>query len=445
MMKYLSFICIVALLGFTNLDNNSNTNADDKNEGSSTAELLDKISKRAEEIEEEVIALRRHYHENPELSNREFETAKHIASELKKLGLKPDVGMAHTGVIAVLDSGKPGPIIGLRADIDALPVVERVDLPFKSTVKTTFLGEDVGVMHACGHDTHIAMLLGVAKILTEMKSDLKGKIVFVFQPAEEGAPPGEEGGAELMVKEGIFEKYGIEVFFGQHISAKTPAGQINYKAGGAMAASDRFVITVKGKQTHGSRPWGGVDPVTAATQIVQGLNNIVSRQTELTKEAAVISVGKITGGVRSNIIPEEVELIGTIRTLDTEMQKIIHEKIRTTATKIAESSGATAEVDIQIGYPVTFNNVALTEQMVPSLKKAAGDENVFSVDARTGAEDFSFFAQKVPAFYFFTGGAAPDREAFPHHTPDFYIDESGMLTGVKAMAFVAVDFMNAAK
>ncbi len=440
MIKYFSLFCLVALVGLTSTNL---INTDDEN-GSATSELLDRISKRAHEIEEEVIALRRHYHQNPELSNREFETAKHIAAELTKLGLKPDVGMAHTGVIAVLDSGKPGPVIGLRADIDALPVVERVDVPFKSTVTTTFLGEDVGVMHACGHDTHIAMLLGVAKILTEMKDDLNGKVVFVFQPAEEGAPPGEEGGAELMVKEGIFEKYGIEVFFGQHISSKTPAGQINYKAGGAMAASDRFVIKVKGKQTHGSRPWGGVDPVTAATQIVQGLNNIISRQTELTKEAAVISVGKISGGVRSNIIPEEVELVGTIRTLDTEMQKIIHEKVKKTAMSIAESSGATAEVDIQIGYPVTYNDVPLTNQMVPSLMKAAGEENVHSVDARTGAEDFSFFAQRVPAFYFFTGGAAPDREAFPHHTPDFYIHEPGMLTGVKAMAFVAVDYMKSA-
>lgn len=440
MLKYFSLFCFAGLLSFAGIGDTQN---DDK-DANATAELHEQISKRAQEIEQEVIALRRHYHEHPELSNREFETAKHIAEELKKLGLKPDVGIAHTGVVAVLDSGKPGPIIGLRADIDALPVTERVDVPFKSTVKTTFLGEDVGVMHACGHDTHIAMLLGVAKILTEMKSQLKGKVVFVFQPAEEGAPPGEEGGAELMIKEGLFEKYGIEVFFGQHISSTTPAGHINWKAGGAMAAVDRLVIKVKGKQTHGSRPWGGVDPITASSQIIQGLNNIISRQTELTKEAAVISIGKISGGVRSNIIPEEVELIGTIRTLDVDMQKLIHEKIRTTATSIAESSGATAEVDIQILYPITFNDIELTEKMVPTLVKAAGADNVHNVDARTGAEDFSFFAKEVPAFYFFTGGADPDREAYPHHTPDFYIDESGMLTGVKAMAFLTVDYMNGA-
>ncbi len=412
---------------------------------SSSGSIHDMINAKADAIEQEVIALRRHYHENPELSNREFETSKHIAAELRKLGLPVDEGMAHTGVVAVLDSGKPGPTIGLRADIDALPVVERADLPFKSTKKTTYLGNDVGVMHACGHDTHIAMLLGSAKILTGMKDQLTGKIVFVFQPAEEGPPPGEEGGAKLMVAEGIFEKYGIDVFFGQHISSGIPAGHITYKVGGTMAAADRFVIKVKGKQTHGSRPWGGVDPITAAAQIIQGLNNIVSRQTELTKEAAVISVGVINGGVRNNIIPEEVELIGTIRTLDVDMQKMIHEKIELTATSIAASSGAVAEVDIQIGVPVTYNDIELTKQMVPSLMKVAGEENVHNVPAVTGAEDFSFFANRVPSLFFFTGGKAPGSEAFPHHTPDFYIDESGLLTGVKAITTVAVDYMISAR
>jgi len=277
-----------------------------------------------------------------------------------------------------------------------------------------------------------------------MKDQLKGKIVFVFQPAEEGAPPGEKGGAKLMVEEGIFEKYGIDVFFGQHISSGIPAGHLTYKIGGTMAAADRFVIKVKGKQTHGSRPWGGVDPITAAAQIIQGLNNIVSRQTELTKEAAVISVGVINGGVRNNIIPEEVELIGTIRTLDVDMQKMIHEKIKLTATSIAQSSGATAEVDIQIGVPVTYNDIELTKQMVPTLMQVAGEANVHNVPAVTGAEDFSFFANRVPSLFFFTGGKAPDKAAFPHHTPDFYIDESGMLTGVKAITTLAVDYMMSA-
>jgi amidohydrolase len=411
----------------------------------SQSALHQNIDKKAKEIENEVIELRRHYHQYPELSNREFKTAEHIADQLQKLGLKVETGIAITGVVGLLDTGKPGPTIGLRADIDGLPVVERTPVPFASKEKSTFLGEEVGIMHACGHDTHIAMLLGVAKILTQMKNELTGKIVFVFQPAEEGAPPGEEGGAALMVKEGLIEKYGIDVFFGQHISSQVTAGHITYKLGGTMAAADQFVIKVKGKQTHGSQPWGGVDPITAAAQIIQGLNNIVSRQTELTKEAAVISVGKIKGGFRSNIIPEEVEMIGTIRTLDVEMQKIIHEKIRKTATAIAESSGAIAEVDIQIGYPVTFNDIELTKKMIPSLMNAAGEENVHNVPAVTGAEDFSFFAQKVPGLYFFTGGKDPEKVAYPHHTPDFYIDERGLITGVKAMAYLAVDYMNTIK
>jgi len=402
------------------------------------------IQKKAEMVEDEVIQLRRHYHQYPELSNREFKTAEHIAKELNKLGLKVETGVAITGVVGLLDTGKPGPTIGLRADIDGLPVVERADIPFASKEKTEFLGEEVGIMHACGHDTHIAMLLGAAKVLTGMKDELVGKVVFVFQPAEEGAPPGEEGGAKLMVKEGLIEKYGIDVFFGQHISSGTPYGNITYKLGGIMAAANRFVIKVKGKQTHGSRPWGGVDPITAAAQIIQGLNNIISRQTELTKEAAVISIGKIKGGFRSNIIPEEVEMIGTIRTLDTDMRNIIFEKIKKTATAIAESSGAVAEVDINEGYPVTFNNIELTRQMIPSLYKAAGEDNVHIIPAVTGAEDFSFFANEVPSLYFFTGGQNPEEEAFPHHTPDFKLDERGMITGVKALLHLTLDYMHAA-
>ncbi len=403
--------------------------------------IHERIDKRAKEIEKEVIDLRRHYHQYPELSNREFKTAEHIAKELEKLGLKVETGIAITGVVGLLDTGKPGPTIALRADIDGLPVVERAAIPFASKEKSEFLGEEVGIMHACGHDTHIAMQLGAAKILTEMKDELTGKIVFVFQPAEEGAPPGEEGGAELMIKEGLIEKYGIDVFFGQHISSATPVGHLTYKLGGIMAAANRFVIKVKGKQTHGSRPWGGVDPITAAAQIIQGLNNIISRQTELTKEAAVISIGKIKGGLRSNIIPEEVEMIGTIRTLDDDMRETIFEKIKKTATAIAESSGAVAEVDINKGYPVTFNNIELTRKMVPSLFAAAGEDNVHVIPAVTGAEDFSFFANEVPSIYWFTGGWNTEEEAFPHHTPDFKLDERGMITGVKAMAYIAVDYL----
>lgn len=410
------------------------------------SDLTATADQKATKVESQVIDWRRHFHQNPELSNREFETAKKIAEILNDLGLKVDTGIAKTGVIGVLETGRPGPTIGLRADIDGLPVVERADLAFKSTKKTTYLGKDVGVMHACGHDTHIAMLLGTAKVLTDMKDELSGKIVFVFQPAEEGAPPGEEGGAKLMIKEGIIDTYGIEVFFGQHISSGLDAGKIMYKVGGMMAAADRFTIKVKGKQTHGSRPWSGVDPIVTSAQIIMGLQTIVSRQTELTKEAAVITVGMINGGVRNNIIPEEVEMVGTIRTLDTEMQEMIHEKIRKTATLIAEAQGATAEVDIQIGYPVTFNNPELTAQMLPSLFTAAGEDNVFVTAAITGAEDFSFFAQEVPGLYYFVGGKDPAADgSYPHHTPDFYIDESGLVTGVKALCHLTLDYMTGAK
>lgn len=416
------------------------------NEAHTQSPLIATADAKATAIEKEVIEWRRHFHEFPELSNREFNTGKKIAEILNGLGLKVDTGIAKTGVIGVLDTGRPGPTIGLRADIDALPVVERVDLPFKSIAKSEYLGNEVGVMHACGHDTHIAMLLGAAKILTSMKDQLTGKFVFVFQPAEEGAPPGEEGGAKLMVKEGIIETYGIDVFFGQHIGSGLETGKINYKVGGMLAASDRFTIKVKGKQTHGSRPWGGVDPIVTSAQIIMGLQTIVSRQTELTKEAAVITVGVINGGVRNNIIPEEVEMIGTIRTLDTEMQEIIHEKIRKTATLIAESQGATAEVDIQIGYPVTYNDPELTKKMIGSLFDAVGEDNVRIIPAITGAEDFSFFAKKVPSLFWFVGGKTPgETEAFPHHTPDFFIDESGLITGVKAFCHVAIDYMSASE
>ncbi|WP_235298481.1 amidohydrolase [Portibacter marinus] len=408
-----------------------------------TAQDNEKVNQLAEKYNNEVIELRRHFHQYPELSNREFKTAERIAEELRKLGLKPDTGIAKTGVVAVLEGGKPGPTIGLRADIDALPVTERTPIAFASKEKSEYLGNEVGVMHACGHDTHIAMLLGTAKVLTEMKDEIRGKIVFVFQPAEEGAPPGEEGGAKLMVKEGLIEKYGIEVMFGQHISSGVPVGQLDYKPAGILAAADRFVIKVNGKQTHGSRPWSGVDPIVTAAQIIIGLQTIVSRQVDLTKEAAVISVGKITGGVRNNIIPEQVELVGTIRTLDTDMQDKIHEKIKSTAEHIAASQGATVEVEISKGPPVTFNDRELTQKMLPTLFRSAGEENVRVIPAITGAEDFAFYAQKVPSLFYFVGGRPLDvgeDEAFPHHTPDFFIDESGLILGVKTLTNLALDY-----
>lgn len=406
--------------------------------------MAEKVAGKAQQIEDKVIEWRRHIHQNPELSNREFETAKYIQSHLEALGLEVKTGIAKTGLVGILKTGKPGPVVGLRADMDALPVTERVDVPFRSEVKTTYLGSEVGVMHACGHDTHVAMLMGAAEILSGMKDQLKGTVVFVFQPAEEGAPPGEEGGAKLMVKEGLLEDLGIEAMFGIHINSQTEVGQIRYKPNGFLAAANRFVIKVKGKQTHGSTPWTGIDPVTVSAQIIQGLQYIISRQTELTKEAAVISVGKIQGGVRNNIIPEEVEMIGTIRTLDEGMKKKIFEKIELTAKNIAEASGAEAEVSIAEGVPVTFNDPDLTQQMLPTLQRTAGADNVVLSQAITGAEDFSYFALEVPSLFVFVGGMSKGKdpsEVAPHHTPDFFIDEAGLITGVKTYSNLAIDYL----
>ncbi len=404
------------------------------------------IDKAADDIEAKVIEYRHHFHKYPELSNREFKTSDKIVEILKGIGYSPDQGMAHTGVVAVLDSGKPGPTIGLRADIDGLPVKERNSLNYKSEETSTYLGNDVGVMHACGHDTHVSMLLGVAHVLMDMKDELVGKVVFVFQPAEEGAPKGEEGGASLMVKEGLISKYGIEVMFGQHISSRAEVGKISYKLGGMMAAADRFEIKVKGVQAHGSRPWSGVDPIVTSAQIIMGLQTIVSRQTELTKEAAVITVGKINGGVRNNIIPEECTMIGTIRTLDVGMQDIIHERIRRVATNIAEAQGATVEIIIDKNTPITFNNLDLTRKMIPSLFHAAGEDNVQIIPAITGAEDFSYYGEVIPALYYFVGGKDPnDNGSHPHHSPDFIVQDAGMKTGVKALLHLTLDYMEQSK
>jgi len=412
--------------------------------GQSLQQLVDQ---QAAAIEEKVIEWRHYIHQNPELSNREFETAKYVAKYLEALGMEVQTGIAHTGVVGILRGAKPGPVVGLRADMDALPVIERTPVPYASVVKSTYLGQEVGVMHACGHDTHVAMLMGAADILAGMKEDLKGTVVFVFQPAEEGAPPGEEGGAELMIKEGILKDPAVDVMFGLHINSKTEVGKIRYKPGGTLAAADRFVIKVKGKQSHGSTPWSGVDPIIVSAQIIQGLQNIISRQTELTKEAAVISVGKIQGGVRNNIIPEEVELIGTIRTLDVAMQEEIHRRIRQTATNIAESAGAEAEVMIDKGVPVTYNDPDLTTQMLPTIQRTAGGDNVVLSNAITGAEDFAYYARKVPSLFLFVGGMPKGEnpaEAAPHHTPDFFIDDSSMQLGVRVLCNLTLDYMNQA-
>jgi amidohydrolase len=410
-------------------------------------ELTARIDAAADKIEPKCIAWRRDLHEHPELGNMETRTAKIIADHLRSLGIEVTEGVGKTGVVGVLKGAKPGPCIGLRADMDGLPVVERVDLPFASKVKSVYNGQPVGVMHACGHDTHVSILMSVAEILAGMKKDLTGTVKFIFQPAEEGPPEGEEGGAPLMVKEGVLENPHVDVMFGLHINSQTEVGKIKYRSGGIMAASDWFKIKVKGKQTHGSQPWLGIDPVVVSAQIIGGLQTIISRQTELTKNPAVISVSVINGGVRSNIIPEEVTMLGTIRTLDTGMQRIIHEKIALTASKIAESSGATAETSIDKKTLVTYNDPALTKKMLPSFIKAAGEQNVVETEAVTGAEDFSFFAEKVPSVFFFIGGMEKGKDpktAFPHHTPDFSIDESSMKTGVKAFCHLVFDYMQSA-
>lgn len=407
--------------------------------------LKEKAAAETEKIEPKCIAWRRDIHEHPELGNRETRTAKLIAEHLRKLGLEVKEGMAKTGVVGILRGGKPGPCIALRADIDALPIVERANLPFASKQKSTYNGQEVGVMHACGHDAHVAMLMSAAEILAGMKSDIKGTIKFIFQPAEEGPPQGEEGGAPLMVKEGVMDNPKVDVIFGMHIESDIEAGKIEYKPGAFMASSDWFHIVVKGKGSHGSQPWKGIDPIQVSAQIIEGLQTIVSRQMELTKAPVVITVGKINGGVRNNIIPEECVLDGTIRTLDSDMQKVVHEKIKWTAAKIAEASGATAETTIDTKTLVTYNDPELVKKMIPSLQSAAGAANVKEREWVTGAEDFSYYGTKAPAFFFYLGGMPKGKDpktAPPHHTPDFFIDESGMKTGIMAFCNLVIDYMN---
>lgn len=397
------------------------------------------------EIESKIIEWRRYFHQNPELSNREFNTAEKIAEHLKSLGLEVQTGIAKTGVVALLKGDNPGKVIALRADIDALPVTERNNLPFKSEVKTEFLGTPTGVMHACGHDTHIAILMGVAEILSKHKDKINGTVKFIFQPAEEGPPPGEEGGAKLMIKEGVMNNPKVDAIFGLHISSDTPVGTIEYKPGGIMASVERFVITVKGKQTHGSQPWAGVDPILISAKIIDGLQTIISREAPLTKEAAVITVGKITAGTRFNIIPESAELIGTVRTLDKDMRTLIERRMTEMVTTLAKAYGGEAEITFQNNAAITFNDPDLVAQMLPSLQKVASKDKVQLCKATTGGEDFSFFQEVVPGFYFFLGGMTPgNTKAFPHHTPDFMIDESGMLLGVQSFIALTFDYLNAA-
>lgn len=400
------------------------------------------------DITPKLVEWRRHFHQNPELSNREFKTGAFIADYLKSIGLDVKTNVAKTGVVAILKGGKPGPVVALRADIDALPVTERTPIPFASKVTTNFNGQQVGVMHACGHDSHTSILMGTATVLKKMQAEVPGTIVFLFQPAEEGAPDNEEGGAALMVKEGVLDNPKVEAVFGLHINSTVPAGQIQYKSGSFMASSDWFRIKVKGKGAHGSKPWQGVDPIATSSLIIEGLQHIVSRQSELTKAPVVISVGSIHSGVRNNIIPEDCEMLGTIRTLDSKMQQEVHERIRNTVQHIAAANGATAEVMIDTKTLVTYNDPELVKKTLPFLETAAGKGNVVERDWDTGAEDFSFYGAKVPAFFFYLGGMPKGQDplkAAPHHTPDFYIDESGFDLGVKAFCQLVFDYAKSKK
>ncbi len=404
------------------------------------------IEKKVEAVEADVIKWRHHFHEFPELSNREFNTAKYIEKFLRSLDLEVTTGVARTGVVAVLDSGKPGPVVALRADMDGLPVKEENDLPYRSTQMGEYNGEEVPVMHACGHDTHMAMLMGAAKILTEMKSELRGKVKFIFQPAEEGAPAGEKGGAEIMVKEGVLKNPDVDVIFGLHISANSDVGTVSYNAGGTMAAVDPFKIVIHGKQAHGAYPWKSVDPVVTAAQMVMSLQTIVSREIKLIDDAAVVSVGSIHGGNRSNIIPDKVEMVGTIRTLNKAARDHIYETLPRKVKGIADSMGAEAELTLPLDYyyPITYNDPELTAQMLPTVKRTAGEENTILSKPVTGAEDFSFFQEKIPGLYMWVGGKpldVPEEESPAHHTPEFYVDDSGMKLGVELLTNLTLDYM----
>jgi len=401
------------------------------------------VDARATQVAGKVVAWRRDIHEHPELSNRETRTADLVAQHLRSLGLEVRTGVAHTGVIGVLRGGRPGPVVALRADMDALPVTEEVDVPFASRVRTTYNGQDVGVMHACGHDTHVAMLMGVAEVLAGMRSELPGTVKFIFQPAEEGAPAGERGGAALMIEEGALDDPKPSAIFGLHVFPY-PVGEIRYRPGGIMAGADAFRIVVRGRQTHGALPWAGIDPVVVASQIVLGLQTITSRQVNLTEAPVVVTVGAINGGVRFNIIPDSVVMLGTIRTFDTAMRSDIHQRVRRTAESIAQSAGATAQVTIDTTTAVTYNDPALTERILPTLRDVAGASHVTLAPPITAAEDFSRYQQRIPGVFFFLGITPPGTDpakAAPNHSPRFYVDEAALPVGVRALAHVAVDYL----
>lgn len=407
------------------------------------ASLYAEIDRRASELESKAVAWRRDFHQHPELSNREVRTSRVIAEHLTRLGLEVKTGVAHTGVVAVLRGGRPGPVVALRSDMDALPVTEEVDLPFRSQAKGTYNGQEVGVMHACGHDNHMAILMGVAEMLTAMKAQLPGTVKFIFQPAEEGPPVGEKGGAPMMLEEGAFENPKVDAVFGLHVFP-FEVGKVQYRPAGIMASSDNFYITVRGRQTHGALPWNGIDPIVIASQIVLGIQTLTSRQTDLTLTPAVVTVGMMRGGVRTNIVPDSVELAGTIRAFDEKVRADLHERLRRTATSIAAASGATAEVRIQKMTPVTYNDPPLTERMVPTLERVLGKENVVLGLPTTTAEDFSYYQQQVPGLFFFLGVTPKDADpatVAPNHSPRFFADEGALVPGMRAMANLAVDYL----
>ena len=407
---------------------------------------IDSISAAADRIEQKVIAWRHDIHQNPELGNHEVRTAALIAKHLQSLGIEVQTKVGITGVVGILKGDKPGPVVALRADMDALPVQEKNDLPFASKVKITYNGKETFVMHACGHDAHVAILMGVAEILSGMKKDLKGTVKFIFQPAEEGVPPGEEGGAKLMVKEGVLENPKVDVIFGLHMSAQTEVGKITYRPGATMATSAKVKITVTGKPSHGAKPWQSVDPIVVSAQIINSLQTIVSRNVDISANPTVVTIGSIHGGNRDNIISENVEMLGTVRTFSDADEKLVYGRIRQIAEKTAEAAGATATVILPYEhyYPVTFNNEALTAAMLPSLQKAAGKENVLLSVPNTGSEDFSFYQQKVPGLFFFIGGMPKGKDpktSGPHHTPSFFLDDSAFKTGLKATCNLLMDYM----
>ena len=405
--------------------------------------LSAEIDKRAAALEQELLAWRRHLHQNPELSNREVETSRWVADKLRSFGLQPQTGIAKTGVVAVLEGAHAGPVVALRADMDGLPVTEEVDLPFASKARGEYEGRPVGVMHACGHDNHVAIVLAAARILSDLKGQLRGSVKFIFQPAEEGAPLAEQpAGAELMVKEGVLKNPDVNAVFGLHVFANVPAGHVGWRSGPFMAAADTFEITVRGRQTHGAAPWAGVDPIVVASQIVLGLQTIVSRQVDITAQPAIVTVGQLEGGVRSNIIPDSARLVGTIRTFDDAMQGDIHERVKRTAQRIAEAAGATAEVRIDRGYPVTANHPQLTARMVPTLERVAG-KRAIELGKITGAEDFTYFQRQVPGLFIFLGITPADQvgKAPSNHSPRFFVDESALVMGVRALTHLAADYL----